>query len=79
MSTKEASKKIKKSQLNRLLYHTTGRLKEKVIFILFIINVKLIYLTHILLSVHYEILQIYIYVLFYKTTNLQVCMLVLGV
>ncbi|XP_008187263.1 zinc finger MYND domain-containing protein 11 [Acyrthosiphon pisum] len=29
-STKEASKKIKKSQLNRLLYHTTGRLREKI-------------------------------------------------
>lgn len=29
-SSKEASKKIKKSQLNRLLYHTTGRLREKI-------------------------------------------------
>ncbi|XP_060856969.1 zinc finger MYND domain-containing protein 11-like [Metopolophium dirhodum] len=29
-STKEAFKKIKKSQLNRLLYHTTGRLREKI-------------------------------------------------
>ncbi|XP_025416328.1 zinc finger MYND domain-containing protein 11-like isoform X1 [Sipha flava] len=30
LSTKEVSKKIKKSQLNRLLYHTTGRLREKI-------------------------------------------------